>query len=94
MPLRHIVIWTLHDPADAPRFKAELDSCATLVPGMSQFEVATRQPGLEANADVVLLSTFADADALAAYQNHPHHQAVSRRIAPMRRERTVLDYLV
>lgn len=94
MPLRHIVIWTLHDPADAPRFKAELDSCAALVPGMAQFEVATRQPGLEANADVVLLSTFADADALAAYQNHPHHQAVSRRIAPMRRERTVLDYLV
>ena len=35
--IRHIVMWTLHDPADAPRFKALLDSCARLVPGANHW---------------------------------------------------------
>ena len=94
MPIRHVVMWSLHDPADAPRFKAELDSCIGLVPGILQFEVGVRQPGHEANCDVMLLSLFADAAALQAYQNHPHHQAVSARVGPLRRERHVLDYPV
>ncbi|WP_428423834.1 Dabb family protein [Methylibium sp.] len=90
--IRHIVIWTLEDPADAPRFKALLDSCADLVPGMLAFEVGIRAPGLEANADVVLISAFADAAALDAYQRHPAHQAVAAQLGPMRRERRVVDF--
>ena len=92
MALRHLVMWTLKDAADAPRFKAELDSCAGLVPGMRSFRVACRREGLEANVDVLLDSSFADAAALAAYQNHPHHKAVSARIGPLRVSRHVLDY--
>lgn len=90
--IRHVVMWTLKDAADAPRFKAELDSCVGLVPGMSGFQVALRGDGLEANVDVLLDSTFVDAAALNAYQNHPHHQAVSARIGPLRETRHVLDY--
>ena len=92
--VRHIVMWSLHDPADAPRFKAELDSCRGLVPGMLSFEVALRPEaeGLEASADVLLDSTFADAAALRAYQDHPHHKAVSARIGPLRKTRSVFDY--
>lgn len=92
MALRHLVMWTMNDPADAPRFKAELDSCIGLVPGMLAFRAACRQDGLEANVDVLLDSTFSDAAALAAYQNHPHHQAVSARLGLMRKTRHVLDY--
>ena len=40
--IHHIVQWTLKDPADAPRFKALLDGCAGLVPGMLAFEVGIR----------------------------------------------------
>jgi hypothetical protein len=40
--IRHIVIWTLKDSADTSRFKAELDSCVGLVPGMQNFEVRLR----------------------------------------------------
>jgi quinol monooxygenase YgiN len=90
--IRHLVMWTLKDAADAPRFKAELDSCIGLVPGMRTFEVRLRSEGLEANVDVLLDSTFVDAGALDAYQNHPHHKAVSARIGPLRHTRHVMDY--
>lgn len=90
--IQHVVIWTLKDPADAPRFKALLDSCANLVPGMLALEVGIRTPGLEANADVVLVSSFTDAAALDAYQQHPTHQAVAAQLGPMRSERRVVDY--
>lgn len=90
--IRHVVMWTLKDAADAPRFKALLDSCAALVPGTLQFEVGIRERGLEASADVVLVSSFADQAALDAYQNHPLHKAVSAQLGPLRSTRLVLDH--
>ena len=87
----HVVMWTLKDAADAPRFKAELDSCIALVPGMQSFHVALRSEGLEANVDVMLDSTFVDAAAQGAYQNHPHHKVVSARIGALRNTRHVMD---
>lgn len=92
MTIRHLVMWTLKNPQESAAFKAELDSCIDLVPGMLQFHVATKQDGLEANVDVLLDSTFADGAALAAYQTHPHHQAVSARLGPLRNTRHVMDY--
>jgi quinol monooxygenase YgiN len=94
MPIRHVVVWTLHDSADIPRFQALLEDCRQLVPGILEFDIGVRQAGFEANADVVLVSTFADAEALAAYQQHPQHQAVGRAVAGMRKERRVIDYPV
>lgn len=90
--IRHIVMWTLHDPADAPRCKALLDSCARLVPGMVEFDVGIREAALEASVDVVLVSTFTDVQQLGAYQNHPHHKAVAAQLGTMRANRHVLDH--
>lgn len=90
--IRHIVLWTLNNPADAPRFKALLESCARLVPGTVEFEVGIREPGLEASADVVLVSTFTDAQQLEAYQNHPEHKAVAAELGKMRSGRHVVDH--
>ncbi len=92
--IRHIVMWTLHNPADAPYFKAQLDSCKDLVPGLLSLEVGIASPGLECNCHVVLNSTFSDQAALDAYQNHPHHKAVSAYVGSLRVSRHVLDYLV
>ena len=92
--IRHVVMWKLLDPADAPRFKALLDSCIGLVPGMLEFEVAIRSPQLDANVDVLLVSSFVDTAALDAYQNHPQHQAVSSQLGPLRESRSVLDHAV
>jgi hypothetical protein len=90
--IRHIVMWQLKDPSDAPRFKSELDTCAQLVPGMVKFEVAIRTPALDANCDVVLYSEFENAIALNAYQMHPHHQRISISLGILRETRSVLDY--
>lgn len=92
--IEHIVMWRLKNAADAPRFKALLDGCRDLVPGMLRFDVGIRAEGLEANVDVVLVSRFADAAALDAYQNHPHHKAVGAELGPLRLDRHVLDYNV
>jgi quinol monooxygenase YgiN len=85
-------MWKLKNPADAPRFKAQLDTCAQLVAGMRRFEVAIRTPELDANCDVVLYSEFDSVAALAAYQAHPYHQQVSASLGPLRETRSVLDY--
>ncbi|MGA0611020.1 Dabb family protein [Caldimonas sp. KR1-144] len=90
--IEHIVMWRLKNAADAPRFKALLDSCRDLVPGMLRFDVGIRREGLEANVDVVLVSRFADAAALDAYQHHPHHKAVGAELGAMRQDRHVLDF--
>ena len=90
--IRHVVMWKLHDAADAPRFKQLLDTCIGLVPGMIEFEVGVRSAGLDANVDVLLVSSFVDAAALDAYQNHPHHKAVSSHLGPLRESRCVLDH--
>lgn len=92
--IRHIVIWSLHQPTDAPRFKALLDSCRAIVPGIVEFEVGIRTEGLEANADVVLTSTFESRAVLDAYQVHPHHKEVLAQLGPLRSARHVVDYLV
>ena len=90
--IRHIVMWSLHQPADAPRFKALLDSCANLVPGIVEFDVGIRREGLEANVDVVLVSSYTDAAQLEAYQNHPHHKEIAVHLGAMRASRHVLDF--
>ncbi|XVJ70086.1 MAG: Dabb family protein [Rhizobacter sp.] len=90
--LKHVVIWTLHKPQDASQFKELLDSCAQLVPGTLSFDVGIRSAGLEANADVVLVSAFASREALDAYLHHPHHKEVSAQLGPMRLQRAVVDY--
>jgi quinol monooxygenase YgiN len=92
--IRHIVMWTLANPADAPYFKAQLESCANLVPGLLSLEVGIASHSLEANCHVVLNSTFVDTAALDAYQVHPHHKAVSANVGKLRISRHVLDYAV
>ncbi len=90
--IKHIVMWQLHDPADGPRFKELLDTCQTVVPGILEWEVGLRHPRLEADHDVVLVSTFADKASLDAYQVHPHHVAVKAELGKLRSSRAILDY--
>ncbi|WP_374589992.1 Dabb family protein [Aquabacterium sp.] len=92
--IRHIVIWSMHQPTDAPRFKALLETCAGIVPGIIEFDVGIRTDGLEANADVVLVSTFESQAVLDAYQVHPHHKGVLGQLGPLRSARHVVDYFV
>jgi hypothetical protein len=90
--IKHIVMWKLKNAADAKRFAALLERCQHIVPGMVDFEVATANSKLEANADVVLYSVFATRSALNDYQDHPIHKSISGELGAMRESRMVLDY--
>lgn len=90
--LKHIVMWKLKDPVEAGRFRDELLACRDVVPGIREFEVATRTDGLEANVDVLLYAVFEDKAALDAYQAHPRHQQAGVLLGQLRESRTVLDY--
>ena len=90
--IKHIVMWKLLDATQASRFKAELESCKGLVPGMREFEVGIRTEGMEANHDVVLNSSFDDAASLDAYIQHPQHKKVVATLGTLRESRAVLDY--
>ena len=90
--IRHVVMWELHDAANAESFRSALLSCARLVEGQRGYEVAVRSAGLPASVHVCLIATFDDAQALKRYQEHPVHRSVSERIGPLRKVRHLLDY--
>lgn len=92
--IKHIVMWKLKNPADAAFFKAQLDSCKDIVPGMNEFEAAVQTDGLDANQDVALYSVFDDAAALQAYIVHPHHKDIVATLKTLAESRSALDYQV
>lgn len=96
--IAHIVCWTFADEAEG-RAKAEnvelvvaaLSRCAEL-PGVTGFRLVRPQEGLEASFDLMLVSEFTDAAALAAYAAHPLHQEAGKLIAAVRTGRWAMDY--
>lgn len=98
--LRHIVMWTLHEQAEGTdkathlaKAQAELLSFAQLVPGIREFEVATATPGMDCTCDLVLNMLVDDAQVLAAYQNHPDHQAIKPFMKAIVKERRCMDFI-
>ena len=99
--IRHIVMWNLQDHAEGvdkatnlAKAKALLLSCATVVPGIRAFEVATATTGLDCTNDLVLHMLVDDAQVLAAYQNHPDHVAIKPFMKAVVKERRCMDYIV
>lgn len=73
--LRPNVMWKLKEPVEgatraenAQMLKTKLESCGGIVKGQGLFEVGPVQPGFHCIYDVVFVSEFDDAAALAAYQ--------------------------
>ena len=99
--IRHIVMWSLHDQAEGADKASNLDqaktlllSCAQIVPGIRSFEVATAQPGFECTNDLLLNMLVDDANVLAAYQQHPHHQGLKPFMKAIVKERRCMDFEV
>jgi hypothetical protein len=94
--IRHIVMWRLKDTpnkaGNAVRIKQLLEGLRGRVPGLLKIEVGIDFSRSEASGDVVLLSEFADADALEGYQRHPLHAAMKPEIGAMTAERRVVDH--
>lgn len=102
--VRHIVLWTLREPADgkaadgkaaeqvALEMKKRIEALADCVPGLLSIEVGLDFSRTNASADVALYSEFEDRAALAAYQVHPAHREVAEYVGSVTASRLVVDY--
>jgi Stress responsive A/B Barrel Domain len=94
--LRHVVLFTWKDTADAGRRAAAVGALRRLredVGGMSALAVGEDAGLVEGNADAVLVADFPDAEAFAAYARHPVHQAVlDEHVRPWLAGRSALQF--
>ncbi|OIQ00963.1 MAG: stress responsive protein [Zetaproteobacteria bacterium CG2_30_46_52] len=91
--VKHIVMWKLHNKSDAREIKTTLEALKDKVPSIIDIEVGIDFSDSDASADVVLYSTFADAQGLADYQAHPDHQNVLPMMRRLTSSRMVTDYV-
>ncbi len=98
--IKHVVLWRMRGTSaeerreHAEKVKSALQALLGKIPGMASLEVGFGAGGDEQLADVCLISTHDDWDALKAYQVHPAHVEAARVIAEARIERRVLDFEV
>lgn len=97
--ITHVVLWKIQNQAlglekselieklraDLEKLPAEIEEIISLNVGINA------KPG-DAASDVVLLTTFADWEALDIYQNHPAHQKVVGFVKQIVTERRVVDF--
>ncbi len=97
--VKHMILWKLREdlsPAEKEqvkvRIKKELEALSGVIDGLTDIHVQIH--GLPTStADLMLDSTFASAEALAAYAVHPAHVAVAdSAVRPYTAQRSCLDY--
>ena len=91
--IRHIVLFSAIDPADAAVIKTALEKMAS-IPSAATFEVAfnAKRDALSTEIDVVLYSEFETWADLEAYQAHPLYRQTTDVVRPLRDRRLVVDY--
>lgn len=99
--VKHVILWKLKEELTATEkeevkkgIKEGLEGLAGKIPGL--VEVKVNINGLPTSTvDVMLDTTFTDADALKAYSTNPLHVAVADgKVRPYTAVRSCLDYEV
>lgn len=90
--IRHIVMWKFRPGTEdeQQKFLEGLRGLQGVIPQLLRSEVAVNVG--EGNYDAVLVSEFADLEALETYKNDPRHQAVSALCKSIREDRVAVDY--
>jgi hypothetical protein len=97
--VKHVILWTLKETLSEEEkkqvmqgIKEGLESLKGKVPGLLDIHVQIDK--LESsNADLMLDSTFEDAESLKGYAVHPEHVAVADgNVRPYTASRTCLDF--
>jgi hypothetical protein len=91
--IRHVLLLSFADPADAPEAKRRLDQLPATIDAIKEWEVALPLTAPEGGPHLCLISTHDDLDGLQAYLDHPdHHELVTRWLRPRLSGRSVCDY--
>ena len=97
--VKHMIIWKMNDEvadktAKAAEIKAALEGLVGKIDGLLSMQILT--DGMACSSgDLMMDSSFSDAEELAAYQTHPLHQAVANGIVcPAVSQRLSFDYFV
>jgi uncharacterized protein (DUF1330 family) len=94
--LRHVVLFTWTDAADATRRASTVEALRRLredVGGMSSLTVSDDAGLVEGNAHTVLVAEFPDAAAFRRYAADPVHQAVlAEHVKPYLAARSAVQY--
>lgn len=99
MTLKHIVTWkiatedSVEKAAQAVQISVALHSLVAVIPEILSLKVANDVVGAPGSHDVILVSEFADAEALQRYIDHPEHQKVATFIRTLIDGRASVDYL-
>ena len=99
--VKHIILWQLKDELSGEEkakvrtdIKIGLEGLAGKIPGLIDIHVQTEMLD-SSNADLMLDSTFEDADSLKGYAVHPEHVAVADGVVrPNTKSRVCIDYEV
>ena len=99
--IRHIVMWSFLEQAEGADKKANMSkireallALRPIIPEILEMEIG-EDIGIGRDTwDMVLITCFADAQALNVYQNHPAHKAVSAFVAKVRQNRACVDFTI
>lgn len=93
--IRHIVFFSVADPADLQRVRAGL-SILTEIPHARHVEIGECQKSdrFDRSVDLVVYGEFDDAEALEAYRSHPLYERSIALVRPLRELRIAADYEV
>ena len=97
--ITHVVQWKIKQTALGmdtsallKKLKADLEALPSEIEDILSLTVGINEADSDAASDVVLLSTFADWDALKRYQVHDSHQRVVSFVKQIVSERRVVDF--
>ena len=99
--VKHIILWTLKEMSDSEKesvkkgIKDGLEGLKGKIPGLIDIKVNTEDRLASSTADLMLDSTFENAEALKGYSKHPEHVAVAdSKVRPYTASRSCLDFEV
>jgi len=97
--ITHVVQWKVKDEAEGldkaailDRIKADLEGLVGEIGEILSLTVGINEKPSDAASDLVLMSTFADWEAMEGYQTHPAHQKVVAFVKQVVTERRVVDF--
>ena len=92
--IRHIVMFKIKDEYrdEIPQLVQTFYGMKGRIEGMTELEAGADFLGSERSYDLALITSFVDRAAFEAYQTHPVHQPVRKRMHEVRSASVACDY--